>query len=134
MPVETALSGGGDAELAAKIAEAEGVVEPTVDTSGYAAVRNEGEPAFIEVRGQKFRLIPKLPAMTMLDLAMAGDPAATDMERLRAVRSFIDIAVVPEQAPAFQRLLRSTDDPIGMDELMKVIEKAVELLTGRPTE
>lgn len=136
MAVETALGGDEEAALAALGAvEPAATVSPSIGSAeGYKGLKSEGEPKTFEIRGQTFSLVDELPGATMLDLALVGDPAATDFERLRGIRSFLDVAVDPEQNAAFQHVLRSSVPSIGMEELMKLIEQISETLTVRPTE
>lgn len=146
MAVETALTGDDDAVMAALAAgvppeelatqgpQPAPPISKDLDSGGYRGLRDTNAQKEFELRGTKFKLVRELPGATLLDLALAGDPAATDMERLRGIRAFLEVAVEPTQNALFQRVLRSSEPTIGMDELMKKIEEISELLTDRPTE
>lgn len=109
---------------------------PPLGTEGYEALKAEsaGTERTFPVRDQNFRVVPELPGIVLLDLGVAADPSATPAEQLRAVREFLNAAIVEEDRPAFERLLRTAQPIIKIDELNKVVEGLIEMVGGRPTE
>lgn len=130
-----------EADMERQLAEAEAAargedVEVPTEKGSFEAMKDEKEtkPVFIEVRDQRFQLERELPGLTLLDLAAAGDPEATDFERVKAIRGFLAVAVIEEQQADFHRFLRTARPAIDIPELVEIINQAAEKLGGRPTE
>lgn len=108
----------------------------SVPTAAYEALKAEanGAERTFQVRETTFRVVPELPGIVLLDLGVAADPAATPAEQLRAVREFLKAAIVADDQPAFDRLLRTANPIIPIEELNKIVEGLIEMVGGRPTE
>lgn len=101
------------------------------------ALIDEGGSEFLpfEVRDREFRAVAVLPGVVLLDLGLAADPKAGDFAQLRAIRSFLDVAVLPEDRQDFDLYLREATPAIEITELNKIVEKLISLISGsRPTE
>jgi len=107
-----------------------------VSADGYNAQKTEvlGEAETVEVRDRKFRVVDKLPAIILLDLGLASDPAATQAEQLRALRQFLNAAIHPDDNASFEVYLRQAQPVIEMEELNGIVEKLIAQVAGRPTE
>lgn len=122
-----------------------------VDPEGYKQVRAEtipssevevqgpGEggppdPNAFNVREESFRMREKIGAAVLLDLAVVGDKSTPQIEQLRAMRTFLDQSVNPDDRAALHQYLRAAEPPIEFEELGEVIEKMVEKISNRPTE
>lgn len=142
MPVETSRMT--DAEVEAVMAARDGGVTPTppatpaakpADTSDAFASHVEAlDPdRTVFVRDEKYTVVDELPGIVLMDLGIASDPAATDGERLRGLKSFLDSALVDADKPRFERQLRSARPVIGITEIEEIIGQIAPKVTGRPT-
>lgn len=113
---------------------------PAPDTTRYEALREEATVALEDaahrftVRDQTFKMRPEIGAAVLLDLAVVGDKGTPQLEQLRAMRTFLDEAVDPDDQAEMHQLLRRAEPPIGFGELAKVIEAMVAGMSARPTE
>lgn len=116
-----------------------------LDPTAYEAARAQQE---IEAKEAEFpritfregtpgemtwRLRKELPAATLLDLALTGDPKSKPIQRVRAMSGFLVTAVHPEDTDDFNEWLRSADPVVDMEELQKIVEEIVEKVTDIPT-
>jgi hypothetical protein len=112
------------------------------ETGAYEAIRTEAQsdngeaqPRTFPVRDKEFRVVDVLPGIVLLDLGLAADPRASDIEQLRAVHAFLDSAIHPDDAAAFDHYLRTAQPTIEMEELNKVVEGLIGIVAGgRPTQ
>lgn len=141
MPVQTSAMSDDEA---ARMLE-DGVVAPTptavpppqpVDTSDAYAAHQEAVNGdrTVFVRDERYTVVEELPGIVLMDLGIASDPSASDGERLRGLKSFLDSALVDEDKPRFERQLRTARDPvIGIKEIEDIIGQIAPKVTGRPT-
>lgn len=101
-----------------------------VPSDGYEALKSQ--PLVVTLRGRVWNLRP-LPAVTMLDLALLGDPKSTDIQGARAIHDFLHGAISKEQSAEWSEFLRESEPLIEMDELVMMIQQMLETLTARPT-
>jgi len=87
----------------------------------------------VDLRGEKFDVAEALPAIVLIDLGIGSDPASKPVEKLRALRQFIDHAIVKDQKDAFLNVLINADPPVEQEELNGLIEQIAPLVTGSPT-
>lgn len=107
-----------------------------INPDGYKALKDEAsaDERTFEVRDKTFRLADDIPAIVMLDLGLAADPEATQVEQIRAMRQFLKAAVHEDDAGSFEAFLRSARPVIDMEELNTVMEGLIATIGGRPTE
>jgi hypothetical protein len=89
--------------------------------------------ATLEVRDQRFALVKEVPAIVMLRLSAAGDPSVTPSKQMSAIVTFLEKVVTPEDRDAFMAYLENAEPVIDFDELSTILERATEVLAGRPT-
>lgn len=117
----------------------EEVVPPEpVSLEGYKALKAqeevEDERLFTEIREKKFHVTSDLPAIVILDLGVASDPSSTTGDKLRALRQFLNTAIVEDEVDAFNHLLRTAKPSILMDELNQITEDLMTKVVAVPTE
>jgi hypothetical protein len=109
-------------------------VQPADTSDAYAAHLEALSPdRTVFVRDEKYTVVDELPGIVLMDLGIASDPAATDGERLRGLKSFLDSALVDEDKARFERQLRSARPVIGIKEIEDIIGQIAPKVTGRPT-
>lgn len=142
MPVQTSAMS--DDEAARMLNGGVTVPEPTAvpppvqpaDTSDAYVSHQEAinGDRTVFVRDEKYTVVEELPGIVLMDLGIASDPSATDGERLRGLKSFLDNALVDEDKARFERQLRTARDPvIGIKEIEDIIGQIAPKVTGRPT-
>lgn len=108
----------------------------------FAAARREasGEAITFEIEArdgsvsEPFTLEPDLAAMPLLDLASMGEqrPDANQMEAVIAFRNFLRAIIVPGDVARFEQTVR--DFRLSFDDLLPIVQWAVEQMVGRPTQ
>lgn len=163
MPVETGMIPDAEADAMAQEAardEAAAVSDPTVlavteptgptgpppevasvDVLAAEAAAAEGRP-FVDVRGRRFHLRPKVPGMLLMQLSksqtdLSSYGADTDPVRQAAALAKASDAltklVVAEERQDFIDWCEDVDPPVEMPELMALVGKMMEVISGRPT-
>ena len=92
-----------------------------------------GDERTFTVRDQTFHLRPKLPGITMMKMARAGDASLGPAKQLGAVLDFLHAAIVPAETAAFEGYLESAEPVIEDEELNNIVQRMIEEFTGRPT-
>lgn len=95
------------------------------------------EPNRIVMGGEEFTLLPVIPIAASFDLAAAPEPlpgASVDSEAVRAISTFIRLALVDEDQARFDALLARRDDPVESADVVAWGAVLAEVYTGRPTE
>lgn len=122
---------------------------PPADIAGATAldaepVEAEDTRLTVEVQGVFFHLRAALPGMTLALYAEAIDEAqrmgnrpdkADEMLGLMGnIGNLMSKAVVPEERRAFREWMQDADDPvIGPQEMVEVMRKITETISGTPT-
>jgi hypothetical protein len=120
----------------------EEVPSEPVSLEGYKALKDqEGEKTeeadtrpFTTVRDKVFHITTDLPAIIILDLGVASDPASSTGDKLRALRGFLNAAIVEDEVDGFNHLLRTAKPSILMDELNEITEDLMTKVVAVPTE
>jgi len=86
------------------------------------------------VREREFRAVNELPGIVLLDIGLASDPKSGDIEQIRAIHGFLKSAIWGEDQEEFDDYLRNADPPILINELNKIVENLISMVSGnRPT-
>ncbi|MGK2948986.1 MAG: hypothetical protein ACSLFP_10455 [Acidimicrobiales bacterium] len=108
--------------------------------SDYELARRERnakrEPNQVVMGGEQFTLLPTIPISAGFDLADAPEPKAGDTmeaEAIRALCSFIRLALVDEDQPRFDALLERRTDAIDGADVIYYGSLIAEVYAGRPT-
>ena len=119
-----------------EVAAGEATPPENLSTQGYEALKAEEsvEYDYLTVRDQKFRVADEIPGIVLLDLGLATDPAATQGEGLRAMRSYLNAAIHEDDVDRFNVYLRNARPVIDIDGLNKIVEELVTIIAGRPTK
>jgi hypothetical protein len=94
----------------------------------------EMEDVEIKVDGDTFYATGIAPALAVLDMAAVND--AGNVERMKIVMEFLDAVMHEESAERFAARLRSTTNPISVDQAVAIVMWLMEdvYATERPTE
>lgn len=130
MPVTTSLS---DAELDEVSDVSASSTNPVPHEPELVAAQTGKLDRKIPFRGVDFEIVEELPALVLIDLGIGSDPASKPVEKLRALRQFIDHAVVEGQKAVFIDLLLNATPSVKQAELNELIEKIAPLVSGSPT-
>lgn len=108
--------------------------------SDYELARRERnakrEPNRVVMGGETFTLLPTIPLATGFDLVDAPEPTSADtMESaaIRALCSFIRLALIDEDQPRWDDLLARREDAIEAPDVLQYGSLIAEVYTGRPT-
>lgn len=119
----------------------EEVQAEVVDLTAYETLRaqetvaeDEDTRPFTTIREKKFHITTDLPAIIVLDLGVASDPSSSTGDKLRALRNFLNAAIVEDEVDAFNHLLRTAKPAILMDELNEITEDLMTKVVAVPTE
>lgn len=122
-------------------AASEPEVAQPVDLAAYQALRAqeeageaEDERLSVDIREKTFHVTTELPAIIILDLGVASDPASSTGNKLMALRNFLNAAIVDDEVDAFNHLLRTAKPPILMEELNGITEQLMAKVVAVPTE
>lgn len=102
-----------------------------------AKAETTAEPITFDWHGRRIRCRAELPALPLLELAATGDelkgtPAEDDFMIVGgAFYRFLESVIDPGDWPAFRRL--ATDHGDGPEELLPLVTKLGEAISGRPT-
>lgn len=94
------------------------------------------EPNRIVMGGEEFTLLPTIPISAAFDLVDAPEPgpdATIESEAIRAIASFIRLALVDEDQPRWDDLIARREDAIDGFDVMAWGRILAEVYTGRPT-
>jgi L-alanine-DL-glutamate epimerase-like enolase superfamily enzyme len=98
---------------------------------------DDGEPdnrLRVKLRNEEFLVDDELGTMAMLEWAAASDLSIDDNAGLAAVHAMLEDVIHPDDWAEFRHYARTARPKISADELIKVINDAAELISGRPTE
>jgi hypothetical protein len=112
----------------------EEVPSEPVSLEGYKALKEADTRPFTTVRDKVFHITTDLPAIIILDLGVASDPASSTGDKLRALRGFLNAAIVEDEVDGFNHLLRTAKPSILMDELNEITEDLMTKVVAVPTE
>jgi hypothetical protein len=95
------------------------------------------EPNRVVMGGEEFTLLPTIPISAGFDLIDAPEPgkdASMESEAIRALCSFIRLALVDEDQPRWDALLARRDDAIDGTDVIAYGEMLTAVYTGGPTK
>lgn len=108
--------------------------------SDYELARRERnakrEPMQVVMGGERFTLLPTIPLSAGFDLVDAPEPTQTDgleSEAIRAICTFIRLALIDEDQPRWDALLARRKDAIEAPDVLMYGALISEVYTGRPT-
>ena len=113
---------------------ADEIQQPAVVVVETLAAEAAATPEAITVRGEQFRLAPKIPAIVILRLAAVSDSKVSPAKQMAALDLFLERAIHVDDRDRFEVLLVDADPPIDFDELNSVVETVTEVISARPTE
>lgn len=94
------------------------------------------EPNRVVMGGEEFTLLPSIPISAGFDLVDApepGDHDSIESEAIRALCTFIRLALVDEDQPRWDALLARREDAIDGADVIAYGEMLVGVYAGRPT-
>lgn len=94
------------------------------------------EPNQVVMGGEEFTLLPTIPISAGFDLVDAPEPdrdPSMESEAIRALCSFIRLALVDEDQPRFDALLARRQDAVDGADIVAYGEMLTAVYTGRPT-
>lgn len=122
-------AGDTDAELAA----IQGTVAAATPESLMAPVDGKAVPGrTVELLGKNFRLARKIGLMPMLKFSAFADMEVQDARALSAMYSMLKDVIDPADWRKFED--HATDSKADADDLLDVISRAIEQISGRPTK
>lgn len=86
----------------------------------------------VELKGEKFRVREKIGVIAMLKWSAASELNTDDPRALGAIYAMLKSVILKEDWPAFED--HALDSDADAEELLGVVEKALEIVSGRPTE
>ncbi len=117
----------------AELAEIQGTVASAGPDSAMEAVNGKAVPArTIELNGKRFRIADKVGLMPMLKFSAYADMDTQDARALGAMYSMLKDVIDPTDWRAFED--HAVDSKADADDLLDVISKAIEQISGRPTK
>ena len=90
-------------------------------------------PVQFQLGGEHFTLLPTVPLGAAFDLHDAPEPDPTDADSVRPLVAFIEQALVDEDQPKWQALMRRRTDAIDPEAILETALFLVEAYTARPT-
>jgi hypothetical protein len=122
-----------DRELAAVQLSKTGKDALSDDTAEAVEGQVVGKKEYDEValKGKKFRVREKIGAMAMLKWSAASEMSTEDPRALGAIYAMLKSVIFREDWPAFED--HALDEDADAEELLDVITKALEVVSGRPT-
>lgn len=115
-------------ERADKEAVTEGnVVEGTVVEEGETIVYD-----YVELKGEKFRIRPKVGALAMFKWSNASELSSDDPRALGAIYAMLKSLIMKEDWTKFED--HALDNDADAEELLDVIKESLEVVGGRPTQ
>lgn len=95
------------------------------------------EPNKVVMGGEEFTLLPTIPIATAFDLVDApepdGDNPSMESAAIRALCTFIRLALVDEDQPRWNALLARREDAIDGVDIIAYGGMITAVYTGRPT-
>lgn len=94
------------------------------------------EPAQVVMGGERFTLLPTIPISSAFDLVDAPEPEPGDSmesDAIRALATFIRLALIDDDQPRFDALLARREDAIDGNDILAYGSLITEAYTGRPT-
>lgn len=108
--------------------------------SDYELARRERnakrEPQQVVMGGERFSLLPTIPLSAGFDLVDAPEPepgAQLESAAVRAICTFIRLALVDADQERFDALLARREDAVDAIDVMAYGALIAEVYTGRPT-
>jgi len=86
----------------------------------------------VELKGKKFRMREKVGAMAIFKWSAASELSSDDPRALGAIYAMLKTLILKEDWPAFED--HAMDEDADPEELLDVITKGLEIVSGRPTE
>ena len=86
---------------------------------------------YVELKGEKFRLREKVGAMAMFKWSAAAEMDTNDPKALGAIYAMIKSVILRDDWYAFETHALDTD--ADAEELLDVVTKGLEVISGRPT-
>lgn len=86
----------------------------------------------VTLLGKQFRIADKVGLMPLLKFAAFSDMATSDSRALGAMYAMLRDCIHPDDWRAFED--HATDTKADADDLLDVITKAIEAISGRPTK
>lgn len=87
---------------------------------------------YVELSGKKFRVREKIGALAMLKWAAASELDTDDPRALGAIYAMIRSVIMKADWADFEST--ALDDDSDAEELLDVVSKALEIVSGRPTQ
>lgn len=100
--------------------------------SGEVVDEDGNEYDYVELKGEKFRIREKIGALAMLKWSAASELSTEDPKALAAIYSMIKSVILKDDWNAFENHALDTD--ADAEELLDVVTKALEIVSGRPTK
>jgi len=85
----------------------------------------------VELKGRKFRIREKVGAIAMFKWSAAADLNSDDPRALGAIYAMLKSVIVKEDWTSFED--HALDSDADAEELLDVVTKALEIVSGRPT-
>ena len=104
----------------------------SADKDAVKSGKDEIKTGKVEFAGEKFHVATKIGAMPMLEWAAASDMDTEDPAALAAILRMLEDVIHESEWKRFRALARKSK--VEADELLDVINKAMEIITGTPTE
>jgi hypothetical protein len=89
------------------------------------------EPIQFDVDGDVFEAAGAPPGGALLDVVAFA--TGTNLQRMKAIGDFLDVALLPESRDRFLARLRSTDRPISLATASQIMAWLLGQYSGRPT-
>jgi len=86
---------------------------------------------YVELKDRKFRVREKVGAIAMFKWSAAADLNSDDPRALGAIYAMLKSVIVKEDWTSFEDY--ALDEDADAEELLDVVTKALEIVSGRPT-
>jgi hypothetical protein len=91
-------------------------------------------PVTFDFGGQTFTLLPVVPIGLGFDLMDAPEPEDNEAGAARAIARFVREALIEEDQPRFDEVLRNRSDPIDPEAIIDLGARVAEVYAGFPIE
>lgn len=87
---------------------------------------------YVELKGKKFRLREKVGAMAMFKWSSASEMDTSNPKALGAIYAMIKSVILKDDWYEFET--HALDEDADAEELLDVVTKGLEIISGRPTK
>jgi hypothetical protein len=104
----------------------------SADEEALAGTKADIKTGVVEFKGEKFHVAEKIGAMPLLEWAAAADTDTEDPAALASILRMLEDVIHEDEWKKFRTHARKVK--ADADELLNVINAAMEIISGTPTE